>query len=424
MANIQHRDIPEAQLHEPKGASTASSGSVYVSDGAGSGTWQVETASNEVIVNSLSDFPAAVAGVITLADDTIYRVAGPITTSDRFVMGANTKITAFNTFSPVFSYSGSGTLFTGTDVSCSIQDIWMTCPNGEVFNFSDPTVANQHVVIIRDCFIIQSNKLGTFDSLATIIVSDVGHILANQGYTILGTGWRVWRFQDSGMSSTNAAFVGFDLGTAECIAINFDTLLIDIVAGAYAFSGAANSANVPVGNLGRINNVTLTNAGDMLTGLTTDDIRWSFKNNDQIAETMPDAFIAFNGNATETSIAVAGTPVLVAGTWVEEEVSQFTTTAAGRITYNGERDIKAPILASLSCRMASGSDTDVTFYLYKNGVQVASSAQGNTVKAAAVGNTSIMFQDTISQNDYYEIYVANEDSTINIIVEDAKFLIN
>lgn len=36
---IEHKDIPEAQLHEPKGASTASANNVYVANGSGSGTW-------------------------------------------------------------------------------------------------------------------------------------------------------------------------------------------------------------------------------------------------------------------------------------------------------------------------------------------------------------------------------------------------
>jgi hypothetical protein len=40
MATVQHKDIAEAQLHEPKGASAASTGSVYVSNGAGSGVWK------------------------------------------------------------------------------------------------------------------------------------------------------------------------------------------------------------------------------------------------------------------------------------------------------------------------------------------------------------------------------------------------
>lgn len=39
MANIQHNAIPNADLHEPKGASGAASGTVYVADGANSGQW-------------------------------------------------------------------------------------------------------------------------------------------------------------------------------------------------------------------------------------------------------------------------------------------------------------------------------------------------------------------------------------------------
>jgi len=38
---IQHGVITDPDVHEPKGASTASVGQVYVSDGAGSGTWDM-----------------------------------------------------------------------------------------------------------------------------------------------------------------------------------------------------------------------------------------------------------------------------------------------------------------------------------------------------------------------------------------------
>ncbi len=36
---VEHRNIPESGLHEPKGVSTAASDRVYISDGAGSGAW-------------------------------------------------------------------------------------------------------------------------------------------------------------------------------------------------------------------------------------------------------------------------------------------------------------------------------------------------------------------------------------------------
>lgn len=39
--SIQHRDIPDAQLHEPKGAAAAASGAVYVANGIGGGVWTI-----------------------------------------------------------------------------------------------------------------------------------------------------------------------------------------------------------------------------------------------------------------------------------------------------------------------------------------------------------------------------------------------
>lgn len=40
---VQHRTLPEAQLHEPKGVSTAPLNSLYVADGVGSGIWKKPT---------------------------------------------------------------------------------------------------------------------------------------------------------------------------------------------------------------------------------------------------------------------------------------------------------------------------------------------------------------------------------------------
>jgi hypothetical protein len=36
---VQHRDIPDAQLHEPKGVVSASANTLYLANGSGSGTW-------------------------------------------------------------------------------------------------------------------------------------------------------------------------------------------------------------------------------------------------------------------------------------------------------------------------------------------------------------------------------------------------
>ena len=45
MTDVLHRDLPDAELHEPKGITSAGQGSVYKSNGGGSGTWSKVEAS-------------------------------------------------------------------------------------------------------------------------------------------------------------------------------------------------------------------------------------------------------------------------------------------------------------------------------------------------------------------------------------------
>lgn len=72
MAIIQHKDIPDAQLHEPKGIASATVGQTYVADGAGGGVWKLEQAYGEMQVLQNSTALAVTAAT----DSTLY------TTSD------------------------------------------------------------------------------------------------------------------------------------------------------------------------------------------------------------------------------------------------------------------------------------------------------------------------------------------------------
>jgi hypothetical protein len=45
MAQVQHKDILDPEIHEPKGVAAAGEGDVYVADGLGSGSWKPGTQS-------------------------------------------------------------------------------------------------------------------------------------------------------------------------------------------------------------------------------------------------------------------------------------------------------------------------------------------------------------------------------------------
>lgn len=114
---VEHVDIADGERHEPKGASTATVGQVYVSDGAASGTWEDfaydisgviadVSAPSFILIPILNDcvvtsIKYVLGGAITLADSTITVTRG----SAAGAMG--TKVIAFTA-------SAEGTVFTQT----------------------------------------------------------------------------------------------------------------------------------------------------------------------------------------------------------------------------------------------------------------------------------------------------------------------
>lgn len=59
MANVAHSTLTGSELHEPKGADTASLGTVYVADGAGSGSWN--SIGTSAFTGMIADFASPVA---------------------------------------------------------------------------------------------------------------------------------------------------------------------------------------------------------------------------------------------------------------------------------------------------------------------------------------------------------------------------
>lgn len=71
MANVSHASLTGSQLHEPKGADTAALGTVYVSNGAGGGSWS--SVGTSAFTGMVADFiaPVVPTGWLELDGSTI-----------------------------------------------------------------------------------------------------------------------------------------------------------------------------------------------------------------------------------------------------------------------------------------------------------------------------------------------------------------
>ena len=136
MAKIQHKDIPDAQRHEPKGVSVASQYQVYVANGAGSGTWKKVDARDIQGVGGDS----GVSGKILLSDGangfsskvfTSYGAMGVTNNTNNFVISAAAADATLHTNSDFVLFSGAGAPFVGDnlyDVSFSVDKLTVSTP--------------------------------------------------------------------------------------------------------------------------------------------------------------------------------------------------------------------------------------------------------------------------------------------------------
>lgn len=72
MSDVEHSQLPDDLLHEPKGASTAAAGTVYVADGAGSGSFtKLPTTSLDISLISVAPIATTSTTVETKLNELI-----------------------------------------------------------------------------------------------------------------------------------------------------------------------------------------------------------------------------------------------------------------------------------------------------------------------------------------------------------------
>lgn len=420
---IQHRDIPEAQLHEPKGVSTASLGHVYVATGTGTGVWK-DIAPSIKFISAESEFETQDATTITLESQTVYIMSAAVTTSKRFIVQDEAVLTAINVLGPTLTYTGTGDMFTGTDASFTIRDIRIDHPNGNGFNFTD-NVGGQKLFINSFVRTNSGVKYGTFNNMQTVLIDSSSTLDMDDGVTITGANNQITSIDKFFIGTTSASCIAIELdSTFRSPTVEINDMVVSGVPGTIAISGLAASGNIPAGSIAQVTNCEFLGGITILQNIQVNDIRWSFQNNAGLADTLEDCLLSLNNNATATTISVASTPVKVAGTFVVERASKYTGDTTGRATYDGERDFVTPVDIVTTIEAASGSNKDIKVYLALNGSVIANSGKNNRVGAGDPKSTTALWQLSLSENDYLEIWVSNETDTTNLIVKDAILRVN
>ncbi len=376
-----------------------------------------------VIVNSLDDFPSPVGSVITLEDETEYFLTNDVNVGlNRFVFGNDTVVRGSDSSVITLTYTGTGIMFTAVDAQCRIDKITLSCTNGTLLDISDST--NLLLFQMIDMTVSSCDVVGTIDGYGAVQINNVAfaNIITN-GITFANP---IGAFVGQTIIGIIQAGTIFDLGTAVIGGFSLESSLFTLVgAGTFLLDGLTGSGNITSTGLGVAVNNRIGGAGTPLNNISPDDDQWEFALNDDIRDTRTDALISLQGNATETVIAVSGTTVLIAGTWdTSATPSQFTIDANGRATYTGPKDARLPITASVTIEPASGGSITVSACVAINGVVIPNSLRSSTASAGSPTSITVPWQETFEPTDFAEIFVANEDTTVNLIASSAIHRIN
>jgi hypothetical protein len=116
---------------------------------------------NHVLVQQKSDFPAPSAGVITLADDTIYEINGNISLgTDRIALGLNNVLMGGNPFEDIIDYTGVGSLLTITSGDFILTNLTFTASTGSLL---DLTGAGTDKFKIEGCIFGGGTSIGSIN---------------------------------------------------------------------------------------------------------------------------------------------------------------------------------------------------------------------------------------------------------------------
>lgn len=365
-----------------------------------------------VLINSLSDFPAASGGIITLAANTQYLLANDINTgTDRFVLSDGTAVSGIESIVVTLTYLGSGDLFTMSDVTARVSNLRISAASGRLFNWSETT---GKIFRSNDVSVVSCNKIGLFTSVSGIVrfTNFSPASVTTDGCEMVGN-FRSFLWEVSAAVITAGAV--FNLGTA-----TFDSIIINNVLGTLngtsnLLSGATGSANINAGGQGVMLTNLTSGTGTPLSGVTSTDALWVMAHNDDIPDTSRSATGYIIGNAVATAIATINTPVKVDfGTgWLTDLQDQWASDNTGTHTYTGPPQT-FHITGSINAQNVTGNAKIFRWYIAKNGVIVTASVSQREYSSSLAGSIAMTGLVDVVTGDFLEIYVENTTDTTNI----------
>jgi hypothetical protein len=382
------------------------------------------TKDNLQIINSLQDLQdiaPIVNGRFQLTGNTVYDFSAlnGVALPNAFdVSAGGIVIKADTALYVMLFYFGTDSLFQGANLD--IRNITIFAPSAEIFDLTKTGAADY--LLVNTILVAAAAKYGTLD-LHDLNVINSGSIDVADGFTLNGSAWNTTRADGLNLQSTSAAFVGFDFTGATLSDPKFDSVVINAPAGAIGIKSNGN-ADIQPNELCSWTNGNFTGGVTPLSGgVTVGDTRFDFSSNGGLE----DSIIAANPYlTTTTTVTIAATNTFVKinqNNWASSVSERLSVSANGDVENISEQPIRIDFTGFVTMeKVGGGSDYVVArLVLNDNPADAASVITENGTENSQPTSVPLVGIFTLQPGDSVSIYVANTDTTANIIISNAKF---
>ncbi len=406
--------IPEGMLVYSIGG-TLSNG-FYNWDGSKWVKLNSNTRDNYVLVKSAADFPAPVAGVITLASNTLYEINGTIILTSKINLN-NAWITGRDAMNDILVYTaGSGELFTGAGGG-NIRYLTLCAPASgtKVFNLNAGG-ANVNF-LVQHSYIGNSYEVGSIKNFGGVIYfQTVGYLGNSNGITFEN---------DSNLVLVNTLWDENNHNTFEKLVGDFGAIQKTI--GVMQVYSSNSSVGIDVTGITSVTTAELKNVLFMGTGsykLGAFSNNWEVETDGLRSEKDEQA----SGNIyistpALTTFSASNTPTKVLGSTTIADLFRVSSPTNNRMCYVGKKPRRFQVICSLTGTQTS-SNIVYAFYIAKNGSVLPESKQ--VVKFANNSDqqsVALSCNVNLDPNDYVEVWVSNLTNTIGLTVQSLNLSI-
>jgi len=425
---VEHVSIPDGEIHEPKGITSAFEGQAYIADGQNSGSWQniVPSLGGAVFIASANDFPTPVGGVSTLLPQAYVISSGLVIDLD---------------FS--LKFVDSRTALIGMDKSTAFINFTSNVPVAGIINDTGVNVTLLNLTLASNSvplFACSGNGIATFSLNNSLVSNNTGQSIGELTEFIavnfeevenspLSTGSILFKgvngsinIEESISFSPGAVWLDFTDATFSASTVSLEGCSHSLLTGVSKFAdidptkvfgGAVDKcffvgSTAPLGAIG----------ADTANFIITDTLGVSDTKKAAISNLVPPETV---------SIAAVGNPVPIEGTWSLTSGSQFSQgVGSNSLIFDGinfNDDETFLISTHLSCTKSGGGGAKLyTFRILKNGSPIAG-GEGTVDVSDRGGSIFLRAFDNCQTGDEYSIDVQNTENSDDFTVNTADMTI-